>query len=49
MVMAITTVATLARDYPVLQGIILVFSGVYVLVNLGVDLAYVLLDPRIRS
>jgi peptide/nickel transport system permease protein len=44
----LTVDAVLARDYPVIQGIILVFSGVYVLVNLGVDLAYVLLDPRIR-
>jgi peptide/nickel transport system permease protein len=44
----LTVEAVLARDYPVIQGIILVFSGVYVLVNLAVDLAYVLLDPRIR-
>ena len=44
----LTVDAVLARDYPVIQGIILVFSGVYVLVNLAVDLAYVLLDPRIR-
>jgi len=44
----LTVDAVLARDYPVIQGIILVFSGVYVLVNLVVDLAYVLLDPRIR-
>jgi peptide/nickel transport system permease protein len=36
------------RDYPIIQGVILIFSGVYVLVNLGVDLAYTLLDPRIR-
>jgi peptide/nickel transport system permease protein len=36
------------RDYPIIQGVILIFSGVYVLVNLLVDLAYTLLDPRIR-
>ncbi len=36
------------RDYPIIQGVILLFSGVYVLVNLLVDLSYTLLDPRIR-
>jgi peptide/nickel transport system permease protein len=36
------------RDYPIIQGVILIFSGVYVLVNLAVDLAYTLIDPRIR-
>ncbi len=36
------------RDYPIIQGVILVFSGVYVLVNLAVDLTYTFLDPRIR-
>jgi peptide/nickel transport system permease protein len=36
------------RDYPIIQGVILIFSGVYVLVNLMVDLAYTLIDPRIR-
>ncbi|HEX6959631.1 MAG TPA: ABC transporter permease [Ferrovibrio sp.] len=40
--------AVLARDYPIIQGIILLFSGIYVLINLAVDIAYVLLDPRIR-
>lgn len=40
--------AVLARDYPIIQGIILMFSGVYVLINLAIDVAYVLLDPRIR-
>ena len=37
------------RDYPIIQGVILVFSGVYVIVNLLVDLSYSLLDPRIRA
>jgi peptide/nickel transport system permease protein len=36
------------RDYPIIQGVILLFSGVYVIVNLLVDLTYTLLDPRIR-
>ena len=36
------------RDYPVIQGVQLVFSLVYVLVNLLVDLTYTLVDPRIR-
>jgi len=36
------------RDYPIIQGVILIFSGVYVVVNLLVDLSYTLLDPRIR-
>lgn len=36
------------RDYPVIQGVILVFSGIYVLVNLAIDLAYGWIDPRIR-
>jgi peptide/nickel transport system permease protein len=36
------------RDYPIIQGVILVFSGVYVLVNLLVDLSYTFFDPRIR-
>jgi len=38
----------LQRDYPVIQGVILVIAGVYVLVNLAIDLTYSLLDPRIR-
>jgi peptide/nickel transport system permease protein len=36
------------RDYPIIQGVILLFSGIYVIVNLLVDLSYTLLDPRIR-
>ena len=38
----------LSRDYPVIQGVLLMFSITYVLVNLAVDLAYALFDPRIR-
>ncbi len=44
----LTVDAVLRRDYPVIQGIILVFSAAYVIVNLVVDLLYIALDPRIR-
>jgi peptide/nickel transport system permease protein len=43
-----TVDAILRRDYPVIQGVILMFSFVYVLINLLVDLSYTLFDPRIR-
>lgn len=44
----LTVDAILRRDYPIIQGVILLFSGAYVLINLAVDLSYMLLDPRIR-
>ncbi len=44
----LTVDAVLARDFPTIQGVILLFSFVYVLVNLLVDLSYVFFDPRIR-
>src|SRR5208283_1712938 len=44
----LTVDAILRRDYPIIQGIILVFSAAYVLINLLVDLSYTFLDPRIR-
>jgi peptide/nickel transport system permease protein len=44
----LTIDAILRRDYPVIQGIVLLFSFLYVLVNLLVDVAYTLVDPRIR-
>src|SRR5688572_11160372 len=44
----LTVDAVLARDFPTIQGVILFFSFVYVLVNLLIDLSYVVLDPRIR-
>lgn len=44
----LTIDAVLRRDYPVIQGVILVFSGVYVVVNLIIDILYTVLDPRIR-
>jgi peptide/nickel transport system permease protein len=40
--------AILRRDYPIIQGVILMFSAWYVLVNLAVDISYTLFDPRIR-
>ncbi|MFV0294567.1 MAG: ABC transporter permease [Hyphomicrobiaceae bacterium] len=44
----LTVDAVLARDYPTIQAVILLFSLAYVLVNLAVDVAYTLFDPRIR-
>jgi peptide/nickel transport system permease protein len=44
----LTVDAVLARDFPTIQGVILLFSVVYVLVNLVIDLTYLALDPRIR-
>ena len=44
----LTVDAILRRDYPVIQGVVLLFSFMYVLVNLAVDLLYTLFDPRIR-
>ena len=38
----------LAKDYPVVQGVVLFIAGAYVLVNLLVDFTYGILDPRIR-
>jgi peptide/nickel transport system permease protein len=40
--------AVLARDYPIIQGLILFFSFIYILINLLIDLSYTLFDPRIR-
>ena len=44
----LTVDAILRRDYPVIQGVVLMFSFLYTLVNLMVDLTYTVLDPRIR-
>src|SRR6266704_1776120 len=44
----LTVDAILRRDYPVIQGIVLLFSFLYVLINLLIDLLYTVLDPRIR-
>ncbi|MGI4982682.1 MAG: ABC transporter permease [Janthinobacterium lividum] len=43
----LTVDAILRRDYPIIQGVILLFSFLYVLVNLAVDLLYTVFDPRI--
>lgn len=40
--------SVLARDFPVVQGIVLYTAVVYVLINIGVDLLYAYIDPRIR-
>ena len=44
----LTVDAILRRDYPIIQAVTLLFSGVYVLINLAVDASYTFLDPRIR-
>ena len=44
----LTIDAVMARDYPVIQGMILLTSGIYVLINLIIDIAYTVFDPRIR-
>jgi peptide/nickel transport system permease protein len=44
----LTVDAILRRDYPIIQGVVLLFSFTYVVVNLLIDLSYTLLDPRIR-
>jgi peptide/nickel transport system permease protein len=44
----LTVDAILRRDYPVIQGIVLMFSFLYTLVNLMVDVTYTMIDPRIR-
>jgi peptide/nickel transport system permease protein len=44
----LTVDAILRRDYPVIQGVVLLFSLVYVVINLLVDISYTFFDPRIR-
>jgi peptide/nickel transport system permease protein len=44
----LTVDAITNRDYPIIQGVMVVFSGAYVVINLLVDLSYTLIDPRIR-
>jgi peptide/nickel transport system permease protein len=44
----LTVEAVLSRDFPTIQAVILMFSGVYVLINLLIDISYTLFDPRIR-
>lgn len=40
--------AVLRRDYPVIQGALLVVAGLYVLINFLIDMLYILVDPRVR-
>ena len=40
--------AVLRRDYPVIQGVVLCIAGVYMLINLAVDVSYLLIDPRVK-
>ncbi|MEA2698917.1 MAG: peptide/nickel transport system permease protein [Myxococcales bacterium] len=40
--------AVLRRDYPVIQGALLVIAAMYVMVNLAIDLAYLVIDPRVK-
>ena len=40
--------AVLRRDYPVIQGVVLCIAGLYMLINLAVDLSYVIFDPRVK-
>jgi peptide/nickel transport system permease protein len=44
----LTVDAILKRDYPIIQGLIILFAGAKVLVNLAIDLSYTFFDPRIR-
>jgi peptide/nickel transport system permease protein len=44
----LTVDAILRRDYPIIQGVILMFSAIYVVINLAIDLSYMFFDPRIR-
>ncbi|HEY4066912.1 MAG TPA: ABC transporter permease [Burkholderiaceae bacterium] len=45
----LTIDVVLRRDYPVIQGLLLLFSAIYFVVNLLVDMLYVIVDPRVRS
>ena len=40
--------AILRRDYPIIQGVILLLAGIYIVVNICVDVSYAIFDPRIR-
>ena len=44
----LTVEAVLSRDFPTIQTVILLFSVVYVVINLLIDISYTLFDPRIR-
>ena len=40
--------AVLARDFPVMQAVVVIFAAIYISMNLVVDVLYAYLDPRIR-
>ena len=40
--------AVLRRDYPVIQGALLIIAGLYVLINFAIDMLYLVVDPRVR-
>ena len=44
----LTVEAVLSRDFPTIQAVILLFSVVYVVINLLIDISYTIFDPRIR-
>jgi peptide/nickel transport system permease protein len=44
----LTVDAILKRDYPIIQGLIIIFAGTKVLINLMIDISYTFFDPRIR-
>jgi peptide/nickel transport system permease protein len=44
----LTVDAILRRDYPIIQGVTLILSAVYVVINLVVDMSYTFFDPRVR-
>lgn len=44
----LTVEAVLSRDFPTIQAVILMFSVVYVMINLAIDILYTICDPRIR-
>jgi peptide/nickel transport system permease protein len=43
-----TVTAILQRDYPVIQAVVLLYTGLFLVLNLLTDVGYAILDPRIR-
>ena len=41
--------AVLRRDYPVIQGALIVIAGIYVVINFTIDVIYTLVDPRVKT
>ncbi|HET7411166.1 MAG TPA: ABC transporter permease, partial [Pararhizobium sp.] len=40
--------AVLRRDYPVIQGVLVIIAGIYVLINFLIDMLYLVIDPRVK-